>query len=40
LVWEIALGHTVPPAPILFGVALSVVALVILLKEGSKVPST
>ena len=31
---------TVPPAPILIGVALSVVALVILLKEGPKVQPT
>ena len=36
LVWEIVLGHAVPPAPILIGVALSVIALVILLKEDPK----
>ena len=33
LVWEFALGHPVPPAPILIGVALSVTALLFLLKD-------
>ena len=33
LVWEFALGHPVPPAPILIGVALSVMALLFLLKD-------
>ncbi|MDU8927572.1 DMT family transporter [Alisedimentitalea sp. MJ-SS2] len=33
IVWEIALGHTVPPMLVLVGVALTVLALLVLLKD-------
>ncbi len=37
LLWEIALGHEVPPAAVLVGVALTVVALALLLKDESRI---
>ena len=33
IVWEVAMGHGVPPALVLVGVALTVVALLVLLKD-------
>ena len=33
IVWEVAMGHGVPPAMVLVGVALTVVALLVLLKD-------
>lgn len=36
ILWEVALGHGVPPAMVLPGVGLSVVALVLLLKEEAR----
>ena len=33
LIWEVALGHVVPSGFILVGVAMSIVALVVLVKE-------
>lgn len=34
LMWEVALGHSAPPALVLGGVALTIVALLVLLREG------
>lgn len=36
LLWEIALGHEVPPATVLVGVVLTVAALALLLKDESR----
>jgi hypothetical protein len=34
ILWEIALGNALPPALVLLGVGLSVMALVLLFREG------
>ncbi|WP_424977769.1 DMT family transporter [Leisingera sp. S232] len=36
ILWEIALGHTAPPGLVLIGVAMSVIALVMLLEGAAK----
>lgn len=36
ILWEVALGHGIPPALVLPGVGLSIVALVLLLKEEAR----
>lgn len=38
IVWEIALGHDVPPALVLVGVGMTVLALLILLKDEEAAP--
>lgn len=36
LMWEVALGHGAPPALVLGGVALTILALLVLLREGGR----
>src|SRR5690606_31945485 len=40
ILWELALGHGVPPLKTMIGVALTVLALVLLLKEEAPAPVT